>query len=44
VKPSPALIEALESLLGRGRLAVLYSPPPLPGADAISSERRRQTE
>jgi len=29
VRPTPALIEALESLLGRGRLAVLYSPPPV---------------
>jgi DNA polymerase-3 subunit alpha len=29
VRPSPALIEALETLLGRGRLAVLYSPPPV---------------
>jgi len=28
VRPSPALIEELESLLGRGRIAVLYSPPP----------------
>jgi DNA polymerase-3 subunit alpha len=28
VKPSPALIEELETLLGRGRIAVLYSPPP----------------
>ena len=28
VRPTPALIEALESLLGRGRIAVLYSPPP----------------
>ncbi|HEX6398226.1 MAG TPA: OB-fold nucleic acid binding domain-containing protein, partial [Steroidobacteraceae bacterium] len=29
VRPTPALIEALETLLGRGRLAVLYSPPPV---------------
>jgi len=29
VRPTPALIEALESLLGRGRIAVLYSPPPV---------------
>ena len=29
VRPSPALIEELETLLGRGRLAVLYSPPPV---------------
>ena len=28
VKPAPALIEELEGLLGRGRIAVLYSPPP----------------
>ena len=35
VRPSPALIEALETLLGRGRLAVLYSPPP--AASAVSS-------
>jgi hypothetical protein len=28
VKPSPALLEELETLLGRGRIAVLYSPPP----------------
>jgi hypothetical protein len=29
VRPTPALIEELETLLGRGRLAVLYSPPPV---------------
>jgi DNA polymerase-3 subunit alpha len=29
VRPTPALIEELESLLGRGRIAVLYSPPPV---------------
>jgi DNA polymerase-3 subunit alpha len=28
VRPAPALIEELETLLGRGRIAVLYSPPP----------------
>jgi hypothetical protein len=28
VRPTPALIEELETLLGRGRIAVLYSPPP----------------
>jgi DNA polymerase-3 subunit alpha len=28
VRPAPALIEELETLLGRGRVAVLYSPPP----------------
>jgi DNA polymerase-3 subunit alpha len=28
VRPAPALIEELEKLLGRGRIAVLYSPPP----------------
>ncbi len=30
VRPTPALIEELETLLGRGRIAVLYSPPPSP--------------
>jgi DNA polymerase-3 subunit alpha len=29
VRPTPALIEDLEKLLGRGRTAVLYSPPPV---------------
>jgi hypothetical protein len=29
VRPTPALIEELETLLGRGRIAVLYSPPPV---------------
>ena len=29
VRPAPALIEELEKLLGRGRIAVLYSPPPV---------------
>jgi DNA polymerase-3 subunit alpha len=29
VRPTPALIEDLEKLLGRGRIAVLYSPPPV---------------
>jgi DNA polymerase-3 subunit alpha len=28
VRPTPTLIEELETLLGRGRIAVLYSPPP----------------
>jgi DNA polymerase-3 subunit alpha len=28
VRPTPALIEELEKMLGRGRIAVLYSPPP----------------
>jgi DNA polymerase III subunit alpha len=28
VRPAPALLEDLEKLLGRGRIAVLYSPPP----------------
>ncbi len=28
VRPAPALVEELETLLGRGRIAVLYSPPP----------------
>jgi DNA polymerase III subunit alpha len=37
VRPTPALIEALETLLGRGRLAVLYSPPPMSaGVSSIS--------
>ena len=27
-REAPALIEELETLLGRGRIAVLYSPPP----------------
>jgi DNA polymerase-3 subunit alpha len=29
VRPTPAMIEDLEKLLGRGRIAVLYSPPPV---------------
>jgi DNA polymerase III subunit alpha len=29
VRPTPALVEELEKLLGRGRIAVLYSPPPV---------------
>jgi DNA polymerase-3 subunit alpha len=29
VRPAPALTEELEKLLGRGRIAVLYSPPPV---------------
>ena len=29
VRPTPTLIEDLEKLLGRGRIAVLYSPPPV---------------
>jgi hypothetical protein len=33
VKPAPALIEELEGLLGRGRIAVLYSPPPQSAAE-----------
>jgi DNA polymerase III subunit alpha len=37
VRPTPALIEALETLLGRGRLAVLYSPAPVSaGVTSIS--------
>jgi hypothetical protein len=28
VRPTPALIEELETLLGRGRIAVLYGPTP----------------
>jgi DNA polymerase-3 subunit alpha len=35
VKPSPALIEELETLLGRGRIAVLYSPPPASSASSV---------
>jgi DNA polymerase-3 subunit alpha len=34
VKPSPALVEELEALLGRGRIAVLYSPPPSTSASS----------
>jgi DNA polymerase III subunit alpha len=33
VRPTPALIEDLEKLLGRGRIAVLYSPPPVSAGD-----------
>ncbi|HEX6636924.1 MAG TPA: OB-fold nucleic acid binding domain-containing protein, partial [Steroidobacteraceae bacterium] len=36
VKPSPALIEELETLLGRGRIAVLYSPPPAATASSYA--------
>jgi hypothetical protein len=37
VRPTPALIEDLEKLLGRGRIAVLYSPPPVSaGVTSIS--------
>ena len=37
VRPTPALIEELETLLGRGRIAVLYSPPPVSaGVSSIS--------
>jgi DNA polymerase-3 subunit alpha len=32
VRPTPALIEELEKLLGRGRIGVLYSPPPVSAA------------
>jgi hypothetical protein len=35
VKPSPALIEELETLLGRCRIAVLYSPPPASSASSV---------
>jgi len=34
VRPTPTLIEELETLLGRGRIAVLYSPPPAPSASS----------
>ena len=34
VKPTPTLIEELETLLGRGRIAVLYSPPPTASASS----------
>jgi DNA polymerase III subunit alpha len=38
VRPTPALIEELEKLLGRGRIAVLYSPPPVSaGVTSIGS-------
>ena len=33
VRPTPTLIEELEGLLGRGRIAVLYSPPPAGSGD-----------
>jgi DNA polymerase-3 subunit alpha len=37
VRPSPVLLEELETLLGRGRIAVLYSPPPVSaGMSSIS--------
>ena len=37
VRPTPTLIEDLEKLLGRGRIAVLYSPPPVSsGVSSIS--------
>ena len=37
VRPTPTLIEDLEKLLGRGRIAVLYSPPPVSaGVTSIS--------
>lgn len=36
VKPSPALLEELETLLGRGRIAVLYSPPPATSASSYA--------
>jgi DNA polymerase-3 subunit alpha len=42
VRPTPALIEELETLLGRGRIAVLYSPPPAEGARP--SYRQRSPE
>jgi DNA polymerase-3 subunit alpha len=32
VRPTPLLLEELETLLGRGRVAVLYSPPPVSAA------------
>ena len=35
VRPAPALLEELEKLLGRGRIAVLYSPPPQVAETAI---------
>ena len=37
VRPTPALIEELETLLGRGRIAVLYSPPPVAPASLRST-------
>jgi DNA polymerase-3 subunit alpha len=36
VRPAPALIEELETLLGRGRIAVLYSPPPSSSATSYA--------
>jgi hypothetical protein len=36
VRPAPALIEELETLLGRGRIAVLYSPPPASTASSYA--------
>jgi DNA polymerase-3 subunit alpha len=36
VRPAPALIEELETLLGRGRIAVLYSPPPSTSASSYA--------
>ena len=38
VRPAPALLEELEKLLGRGRIAVLYSPPPQM-AEAATGDR-----
>ncbi|HLA70305.1 MAG TPA: DNA polymerase III subunit alpha [Steroidobacteraceae bacterium] len=38
VRPTPPLLEELEKLLGRGRIAVLYSPPPVSaGVTSIGS-------
>ena len=39
VRPAPALTEDLEKLLGRGRIAVLYSPPPVSGNGAGPGNR-----
>jgi DNA polymerase-3 subunit alpha len=38
VRPTPALVEELETLLGRGRIAVLYSPPPALATSSYSGE------
>jgi DNA polymerase-3 subunit alpha len=37
VRPTPTLIEELETLLGRGRIAVLYSPPPAAAASSYGN-------
>jgi DNA polymerase III alpha subunit len=47
VRPTPALIEELETLLGRGRIAVLYSPggqTPTPANGAGPQSLRSETK